>query len=1024
VTPEQWARQKEVFSRIQSAGGADRDRILDELCGTDIEFRNEMNALVRGLEAEDTFLERGAGPAGFAAGAILAGRFELLRLEGEGGMGRVWRARDLKIPGERVAVKLLHDEAGQSKEASARFKRELQLARRIAHPNVCKLYDLFEDETGGVSRLLVSMELVEGETLADRIKRDGRIEPATAMEWMRQLCAGVEAAHQEGVVHRDLKPANVILSKGRSGGERVVLTDFGLARRAEPAPGEEQTLTGPGVISGTPQYMAPEQIRGDPATGATDVYALGLILYEMLRGEQPFAGRSTLESWMRRVREGPPNLSLSVAGVSRHVDDVIARCLSYDPKDRFASAGALWDSIVRGSSVPSRMVSWKAAAVLAGIGGLFGAWTWAGRFQRTSGPDAVVRLGDIRRDLAEGAAVRAAQQLRRMVKETPSLLAAYPLLAEAELELDQNTQARETVMRAASIGGNHSAGERSHVEGVRSLLLRDCRAAESGYRSYVAAADAVSKPFAMVSLARALERCDQVEEAQRELQLAARLDPRNAAIMLRLSSIAHRRRQHEESERLLGDAESEFRERANFEGVGEVMLARGMHLTERNELGLASERVADAARLAEITKNPHQQIRALFQQSNIARRRGDLVQAKQYADEASALARQNDLETLTLQGIFAAANVHTIKSQYSEAIQELQGALEIAVRYRDEENQARANLSLAVAYQRTQQIPRAERTVAAALPFYERVGHGRNLASASYIQGQLDLSYGRNRNALARFQAVLAEGEKLRDSSLEGLALGGMGTAGIRMGRFEESYEFYKRIGAEAHRASRSRAEAYAVLSQADALSAMGRFDAANSALAAAKRLIDALDGDARAEPANRYLLTAATVAQRRGNSKEAVRLLDGPLRVPGISQRLDALLLKCESLLGAEDKSGAEGVCREAMQTAEGNSVHAVMRAKLLAARGYLANGERRAAEELAGYFLSNVSLEDAPFEVLLARRILADARADESSRKKLSQTFEQLRTIVQEPVLGNWLQRPDNRRLFEVGQGQRRTR
>src|SRR5262245_60612948 len=209
-----------------------------------------------------------SGSARFAPGAIIAGRYRLVALLGKGGMGEVYRADDLTLD-QPLALKFLPDGVAADAQHLAQFHNELRTARQVSHRNVVRLYDLGEAD----GRRFLTMEYVDGEDLASLLRRIGRFPQDRALAIARQLCAGVAAAHDRGVIHRDLKPHNVMID----GDGDVRITDFGIATAAADAGGE---------FAGTPQYMAPEQLRGSAASVKSDIYALGLILFEVFTGRR------------------------------------------------------------------------------------------------------------------------------------------------------------------------------------------------------------------------------------------------------------------------------------------------------------------------------------------------------------------------------------------------------------------------------------------------------------------------------------------------------------------------------------------------------------------------------------------------------------------------------------------------------------------------------------------------------------------------------------------------------------------
>jgi len=253
----------------------------------------------------------------FLPGTVVAERYRIYGLLGRGGMGEVYRADDLKL-GQSVALKFLPRDVERDGARRSRFLDEVKIARQISHPNVCRVYDVGDVD----GRHFLSMEYVDGEDLAGLLRRIGHLPKDKAVQIARQLCAGLAAAHEQGVLHRDLKPANVMID-GRG---RAKITDFGLAVLDE-RDGQERG-------AGTPAYMAPEQLAGEPATTKSDLYALGLVLYELFTGHRPFTA-STPQELVRLQRESmPTNPSAHIEGFDPAVERVILRCLRGDPNER------------------------------------------------------------------------------------------------------------------------------------------------------------------------------------------------------------------------------------------------------------------------------------------------------------------------------------------------------------------------------------------------------------------------------------------------------------------------------------------------------------------------------------------------------------------------------------------------------------------------------------------------------------------------------------------------------------------
>ena len=271
----------------------------------------------------------------FAAGDIVAGgRFRIVRLIARGGMGEVYEAEDLELH-VPVAVKTIRHDVAAHPQALSRFKRELHLTRQVTHPNVCRVFDFWQDRSGIA---FVTMELLGGETLADRLLSLGRFTPAEALPIIEQVCDALDAAHAAGIVHRDLKTGNIMLVPPIRRGDpsRAVVTDFGIALGR----GETESQSGADVRqAGTPEYMAPEQVAGGEITPATDLYALGIVMYEMLTGKLPLATAETLDTGATVTREAAlPSPRESLPDLDARWEATILRCLEHDPKARFAAA--------------------------------------------------------------------------------------------------------------------------------------------------------------------------------------------------------------------------------------------------------------------------------------------------------------------------------------------------------------------------------------------------------------------------------------------------------------------------------------------------------------------------------------------------------------------------------------------------------------------------------------------------------------------------------------------------------------
>ena len=313
-------------------------------------------------------------PSVFRPGEVVAERFRIVRYLARGGMGELYEAEDLELH-ERLALKTILPKIAVDERLVNMFKREVHLARQVTHANVCRIFDVYRHKpragaAAGQEVLLLAMELLHGENLADRLRREGRLSTSEILPLVRQMAAGLGAAHQAGVVHRDFKSHNVMLVKPSAPGQetRVVITDFGLARRSSQEERTSLSMSDANEISGTPAYMAPEQVEGGPVTPATDIYALGVVMYEMVAGVWPFVGDTPLQTAIKRLQQPAPTPRIYLPDLEERWETTILRCLERDPANRFASTSEVVAALegekvdVR-TAAPSQRWKWIALGV-------------------------------------------------------------------------------------------------------------------------------------------------------------------------------------------------------------------------------------------------------------------------------------------------------------------------------------------------------------------------------------------------------------------------------------------------------------------------------------------------------------------------------------------------------------------------------------------------------------------------------------------------------------------------------------
>jgi len=434
VSAGRWARLKSLFNVADDLSQGGRHRFIDAV--SDPSIAAELKRLLdRGDDLSGSFLEGRSwifGPPvdepatrSLTRGEVVNGRFEISQFLGAGGMGEVYEAFDTEV-NERIALKTLRPDVATLPGLTGSLRKELQIARRISHPNVCRSFDLNRTKTpDGVQTVFITMELLEGRTLAEVVhERPYPVEEALPI--VRQLLSGLGAAHHCGIIHRDFKSGNIMLVSEANGGTRAVITDFGLARDAATARADAGTLSAPGAMVGTPAYMSPEQLQGLPLTLSADIYAIGVVIFEMLTGRLPFEGSTPLAIALKRLRTDAPSPREFLPGLPAHWNTTIMACLDREPNRRPRDTEEIGRMLL-GEQVIRRRWSRRGIAGGAAAAGIAATLTYIAREQRTVNPEAE-RSFKRAEEFAKG---RALEDLKSGLQEYESALRLEPEYAEA-----------------------------------------------------------------------------------------------------------------------------------------------------------------------------------------------------------------------------------------------------------------------------------------------------------------------------------------------------------------------------------------------------------------------------------------------------------------------------------------------------------------------------------------------------------------------------------------------------------------
>jgi hypothetical protein len=589
----EWSRVKEIFADASELPADARVAYVHQAAAGDAVVEREVLRLLHldagaeewlaGFEPPTAVVQSAADLHAFFPGQVLAARYEIQQFLAVGGMGEVYSAHDLQLD-QRIAIKVIAGELATANQLSL-LKREVQAARRIQHANVCRVFDLVQTEvTRGRSAVFLTMELLDGETLSQKLHREGALTERQAMPLIRQMVAALSAAHQAGVIHGDFKSANVMIVPREGGSARAVVTDFGLARRL--APGRGQTLLSLSKSSlagyGTPAYMSPEQIQGGKASQAADIYALGVVLYEMLTGELPYGEDSPLAMAVKKTREPPVAPESLSPALRRTWSAAILKCMAAEPGRRFPNVcevlthletrtrRGLWWKLIRRRHRRLLRIAAITVGVVAAL--VLARWLWPAE----PGAQAVADWQQGVYDLQAGEPVAAARRLERALAQhrLPPVAHAYLAWAWHELGFDAKAEAEL------------SAARRKPLQPESDRLFEQATSAELHGQPGKARAILARRGndgTALADLAFIDDRLGLPSAAEEWKQVGARY-PNHPAAHLRLAQSAAKQGQWEQAEREFILAETYFNALGDTDMVRAVSARRGFARVESGDL--------------------------------------------------------------------------------------------------------------------------------------------------------------------------------------------------------------------------------------------------------------------------------------------------------------------------------------------------------------------------------------------------------------------------------------------------------
>jgi tetratricopeptide (TPR) repeat protein/predicted Ser/Thr protein kinase len=779
------------------------------------------------------------------AGPLDSGRYDIGRLLGRGGLGEVYLAHDRTLDRD-VAIKFLNPAKLPGGNARRALLREARAAAALDHPFICGVHEAAETEDG---RAFIVMQHVEGQTLAEVLQR-GPMPIRDALTLCAEIAEALAAAHRRGVVHRDLKPGNIIVTP--SGHPKIV--DFGIATVARRFAGSEASTaadtTSFPALAGTPGYMAPEQIQGQPVDGRGDLFALGLVLFECLTGRRAFQGATPVETAAAILHVHPPAPSSLRPGLTAAHDELCRRLLAKEPADRFQSADEVVGAIrvlvpdtsrtaVSESAVTPRPArrqllsrGWIVAVVA--IVALTAGFSW---WNRTRALPRVPEAADLwyRRGseaLREGGYYRARKALEQAIAIYPQHLLAYARLAEASAELDDPAAASAYLLRLSQLGideGRLSETEQLRLRAVRGFVLREVDRSIARYQSV---AELTPKdPRAFVDLGRAQEAAGRRADARTSYERAIAIDAQYAPAHLRRGILEGLESHWQAALAAFAEAERLYRASSDAEGETEVLLNRGMLLDRKGEPIAARRDLERALELATQSKSIYQKIRTQLALSIVTASEGRIAQSAQIASDSVSEALANGLDTVAAGGLVDLAATLLFDNKSDAAEQQLMRALQLAERRGATVTAARAKIQLAEVYSRGPRSADAVKLLDEVLPFVRRGQYRRHELDALSIAARAHERLGNLDEARRVASEALAVADGIGDESQAAVAASSLALVYTALGNLPEALRLRERADAIRRRQGDRLILPYDLTNRADLLIRLGRGDEANALL-------------------------------------------------------------------------------------------------------------------------------------------------------------------------------------------------
>jgi tetratricopeptide (TPR) repeat protein len=885
---------------------------------------------------------------------------------GEGGMGIVYLAEDTTL-GRRVAIKFLSSTA---KEYRARFLREARAVSALTHPNIAAVFDYGETDDG---RPYIVMELIKGETLSDKLLA-GSLPLPEAVRIVSLIAEALGEAHHQGVVHRDVKPSNVVITERG----QVKVLDFGLVKQlyeqhslgGDPnLPTLPATRTRSDVIVGTPMYLSPEQATGKKVDARSDLFALGVVLYECITGHAAFSGSSVFDIGSQVINTTPPLPSTINNRIPRELNRITMKAIEKKVEARYQSADELIEDLkkvlptlqadgyrhVRATDSLSKPQTYSASAlttiaetlrrpgpslgtlILGVVALLLAGWFLVrllrpGPYKPAAEAGAWYEKGTDA--LRNGAFLQATKAFEQAIALDPKFALAHARLAEAWNEMDYAERAKDEMLRVQSLVPNRSqlaTTDGLYLEAINATLTRDLSRASKAYAELARLSP--NDPQVYVDLGRAYEKNDQIKDAIKSYVEATTRAPQYATSFLRVGILYARQLDQPSATAAFDKAETIFQADGNFEGQAEVSFQRGYLFDQLNKEPEARKHLERALELARTTGNDYQYVKTLLKLGYIELFGNNIEGARKFMNEAVERAQAKGIDNLTKQGLVDIGNTYLVAADYPEAEKYYRQSLDLAQKQKDERNAMRALLALASLAERRGNADDVINYGNQALPFYQKGSYRKETLQAFLLLARAKVHQGDYPGALDGYQQALKLSQELDDQGQAFLAHDDIGRLFIRQGKYPEALEQLDDSYKIAKSISSPKNVALSLTDLANALWRLGRYDDAQRALHEAAEFAEKPDAPRNISAS--YYLVLARMALSQNHWPDAQAKAQHAQKLAGTELHgtsAEASLTMCEAQTLSGPARQGELRCEQAVEAARQANDPAVLAESLLA--------------------------------------------------------------------------------------------